>query len=164
MSVANRHYAWENSMSTEHILVPIDFSASADQALDFAMALARKLPARLTLLHVIHIIPLGITDGGASLPLAYIETLEADVRTSLETYRKRVTEAGIEAEVMSVHGIPFQSIIDVARDKQVDMIIMGTHGRTGLKHILLGSVAEKVVRLAPCPVLITRGPTDTSEH
>jgi universal stress protein A len=151
-------------MSTEHILVPLDFSASADQALDFAMILARKLPARLTLLHVIHIIPLGIADGGTSLPLAYIETLEADVRTNLETYRKRVTEAGIEAEVMSVHGIPFQSIIDVARHKQVDMIIMGTHGRTGLKHILLGSVAEKVVRLAPCPVLITRDSNGTSAH
>jgi universal stress protein A len=63
---------------------------------------------------------------------------------------------------MSVYGIPFQSIIGVARDKQVDMIIMGTHGRTGLKHVLLGSVAEKVVRLASCPVLITRASTDTS--
>lgn len=151
-------------MSPEHVLVPIDFSASADQALEFAMALARKLPARLTLLHVIHMIPLGLTDSGVPLPLAYMETLEADVRTSLATYRKRLTEAGLEAEVMSVHGSPFQSIIDVARDKQVDMIIMGTHGRTGLKHFLLGSVAEKMVRLAPCPVVITRGPTDTSEQ
>ena len=150
-------------MSTQHILIPIDFSAYADRALDFAMALASKLPARLTLLHVIQIIPLGLAEGGAPLPYTYIETLEAEVQQSLETYRQRVQEAGLDCDIMVVHGIPFQSIIDVARDQQVDLIIMGTHGRTGLKHILLGSVAEKVVRLAPCPVLITRGPTDTSE-
>jgi nucleotide-binding universal stress UspA family protein len=150
-------------MSTQHILVPIDFSAYADRALDFAMALASKLPARLTLLHVIHIIPLGLAEGGAPLPYTYIETLEAEVQQSLETYSKRVQEVGLDCDTMVMHGIPFQSIIDVARDKQVDLIIMGTHGRTGLKHILLGSVAEKVVRLAPCPVLITRGPADTSE-
>jgi nucleotide-binding universal stress UspA family protein len=143
-------------MSTQHILVPIDFSASADQALDYAMSLAGKLPARLTLLHVIHMVPLGLAEGGAPLPHTYIETLEAEVRQSLATYNKRVTDAGTACEVMVLHGIPFQSIIDVARDEQVDMIIMGTHGRTGLGHLLLGSVAEKVVRLAPCPVLITR--------
>jgi nucleotide-binding universal stress UspA family protein len=151
-------------MSTQHFLVPIDFSAYADQALDYAIALAQKLPARLTLVHVIHIIPLGIAEGGAPLPPTYLETLEADVRQNLETYRQRVKDAGLESAVMTLHGIPFQAIIDVARDEQVDMIIMGTHGRTGLKHVLLGSVAEKVVRLAPCPVLITRGPSDTTDH
>jgi nucleotide-binding universal stress UspA family protein len=151
-------------MSTQHFLVPIDFSAYADQALDYAIALAQKLPARLTLVHVIHIIPLGIAEGGAPLPPTYLETLEADVRQNLETYRQRVEDAGLEGAVMTLHGIPFQAIIDVARDERVDMIIMGTHGRTGLKHVLLGSVAEKVVRLAPCPVLITRGPSDSTDH
>jgi universal stress protein A len=146
----------------QHILVPIDFSAYADQALDFAIALASKLSARLTVLHVIHIIPLGLAEGGAPLPYAYIETLEAEVQQSLETYRQRVQEAGLDCDIMAIHGVPFQSIIDLARDRQVDLIIMGTHGRTGLKHILLGSVAEKVVRLAPCPVLITRGPASSS--
>jgi nucleotide-binding universal stress UspA family protein len=86
------------------------------------------------------------------------------VPQSLETYRQRVEDAGLESEVMTLHGIPFQAILDVARDERVDMIIMGTHGRTGFKHVLLGSVAEKVVRLAPCPVLITRGPSDTTDH
>ena len=151
-------------MSTQHFLVPIDFSAHADQALDYAIALAQKLPARLTLVHVIHLMPLGIVDGGASLPPTYFETLEADVRQSLETYNKRVADAGLESAVMILHGIPFQAIVDVARDEQVDMIIMGTHGRTGLKHVLLGSVAEKVLRLAPCPVLITREPSHTTDH
>jgi nucleotide-binding universal stress UspA family protein len=151
-------------MIMQHFLVPIDFSAYADQALDSAMALAQKLSARLTLVHVIHMIPLGIAEGGAPLPQSYLETLEADVRQSLETYRQRVTDAGLECQIMVLHGIPFQAILDVARDERVDIIIMGTHGRTGLQHLLLGSVAEKVVRLAPCPVLITRGPSDTAKQ
>jgi nucleotide-binding universal stress UspA family protein len=60
-----------------------------------------------------------------------------------------------------VHGVPFHVIIDTARTAHVDLIIMGTHGRTGLPHVLLGSVADRVVRLAPCPVLVVRVPTDT---
>ena len=58
-----------------------------------------------------------------------------------------------------VHGVPFQEILDTAKTQQVDLIIMGTQGRTGLQHVLMGSVAEKVVRLAPCPVLVVRQPT-----
>jgi nucleotide-binding universal stress UspA family protein len=150
-------------MSMQHILVPIDFSPYATQALDFAIDLASKLSARLTLLHAIDVIPLGLAEGGVALPPTYIDTLEAEMQQSLETYSRRVQEAGLNCDIMIVQGTPFQSIIDAARDKQVDLIIMGTHGRTGLKHLLLGSVAEKVVRLAPCPVLITRGPADTSE-
>jgi universal stress protein A len=62
-----------------------------------------------------------------------------------------------------VHGVPFQGIVDAARDQHVDLIVMGTHGRTGLRHVLVGSGAEKVVRLAPCPVLVTRGTTEAPE-
>jgi nucleotide-binding universal stress UspA family protein len=58
-----------------------------------------------------------------------------------------------------VHGVPFHEILETAKSQNVDLIVMGTHGRTGLEHIFLGSVAEKVVRLAPCPVLIARQPT-----
>ena len=77
----------------------------------------------------------------------------------MEGYLARVTAAGLEGEIAVVHGVPFQEILDTAKKRQVALIIMGTHGRTGLTHILLGSVAEKVVRLAPCPVLIARQPT-----
>ena len=61
-----------------------------------------------------------------------------------------------------MQGVPFQTILDTARDKGVDLIVMGTHGRTGLPHVLMGSVAEKVVRLEPCPVFVTRGTHDAS--
>ena len=77
----------------------------------------------------------------------------------MEGYLARVTAAGLVGEIVVGHGVPFQEILDTAKKRQVDLIIMGTHGRTGLVHVLLGSVAEKVVRLAPCPVLIARQPT-----
>jgi nucleotide-binding universal stress UspA family protein len=143
-------------MTTQHILVPVDFSEYAEQALEDAIGLASKLPAHLTLLHVIHMVPLGIVDGGATLPQSYLQALEAEAQHRMEAYRQRVQAAGLEGAVIMVHGVPFQSIVDTARDQNVDLIVIGTHGRTGLAHVFLGSVAEKVVRLAPCPVLVTR--------
>jgi nucleotide-binding universal stress UspA family protein len=146
-------------MSTQHFLVPTDFSAYADQALDYAIALAGKLPARLTLLHVVHSVPLWVEgDMGRALPDVYLRQLEAQAQQELEQRQQRLQAAGVQGTILLVHGMPFQRIIDLARDQQIDLIIMGTHGRTGLQHVLLGSVAEKVVRLAPCPVLIVRQP------
>ena len=75
----------------------------------------------------------------------------------------RLRDAGVPGETMIVHGVPFQTIIDTAKEQGVDLIIMGTHGRTGLTHVLMGSVAENVVRLAPCPVLVTRGTTEATD-
>jgi nucleotide-binding universal stress UspA family protein len=142
-------------MTIQHILVPIDFSGYAEQALEYAIGLARKLSARLTLLHVVNMMPLGVVDGTA-LPYSYIQELEAEVQRGMETYRQRVQDAGLEGTVLVESGTPFQCIVDTARDQHVDLIVMGTHGRTGLAHVFLGSVAEKVIRLAPCPVLVTR--------
>jgi nucleotide-binding universal stress UspA family protein len=65
----------------------------------------------------------------------------------------------LEGEVAVIHGVPFHEIIETAKMQQVDLIVMGTHGRAGLQYMLLGSVAEKVVHLAPCPVLVVRQPT-----
>lgn len=144
-------------MTIQHILVPVDFSGYAEQALEYAIGLARKLSARLTLVHAISMVPIGVVDGGSTLPYSYIQDLEAEVQRTMETYLQRVQQAGLEGTVLVLHGVPFQSIVDTARDHNVDLIVMGTHGRTGLAHMFLGSVAEKVVRLAPCPVLVTRG-------
>jgi nucleotide-binding universal stress UspA family protein len=69
-----------------------------------------------------------------------------------------VRDTGLACEAVVAHAVPFQQIVNLAGARNVDMIVMSTHGRTGLAHMLLGSVAEKVVRLAPCPVLVTRGP------
>jgi nucleotide-binding universal stress UspA family protein len=144
-------------MTAQHFLVPIDFSSYAEQALDSAIALAQKLQARVTLLHVIQ--PPGVNVAGGIWPSAtFLQDLEAAVTRDMEGYLVRVTAAGLAGEIVIVHGVPFQEILDTAKARQVDLIIMGTHGRTGLSHVLLGSVAEKVVRLAPCPVLIARQP------
>jgi nucleotide-binding universal stress UspA family protein len=146
-------------MASQRFLVPVDFSEYANQALDYALNLAGKLDARLTLLHVIQSIPLGGADMGVTLPYTYIQDLEAEIMQSMESYLARVTAAGLEGEMVVAHGVPFHEIVETAKTQQVDLIVMGTHGRTGLQHMLLGSVAEKVVRLAPCPVLVARQPT-----
>ena len=90
---------------------------------------------------------------------AFVDELEAAITSDMEGYLARVTAAGLAGEIAVVHGVPFQEILDTAKARQVDLIVMGTHGRTGLSHVLLGSVAEKVVRLAPCPVLVARQAT-----
>ncbi len=145
-------------MPAQHILVPIDFSANADHALDYAITLARTLQARLTLLHVIEPLAVGSVE---SMPYAYLHDLEAKITDLMTVYRERVTAVGLQSDFTIVHGVPYHSIIEIARTAHVDLIIMGTHGRTGLPHVLLGSVAERVVQLAPCPVLVVRLPTDT---
>jgi universal stress protein A len=143
-------------MPTQHFLVPIDLSAYADQALAYAIRLASTLEARLTLLHVMQPLPMAGVDMGVTLPATYLQEVEAEVQRSMEAALARVTAAGLTGEQVVLYGVPFQEIVDTAKARQVDLIIMGTHGRTGLLHVLLGSVAEKVVRLAPCSVLVVR--------
>ena len=145
-------------MTAPHFLVPVDFSTYSEQALAYAIALAAKLQARVTVLHVIHHLPMGVSDAPSSLPYPelYLHELEAEVQQRLDTQRQQIQKAGLAGEILMTHGVPFQTIVDMARDQHVDLIVMGTHGRTGVHHLLMGSVAEKVVRLAPCPVLVTR--------
>ena len=146
-------------MTADHCLVPLDFSPYAEQALDYAIALAQKLQARVTLLHVIQLQQFGAnTDMGIWPSATFIEEFEAEIRQKMQVYLARVTDAGLVGEVVVGHGVPFQEILDIARARQVNLIVMGTHGRTGLTHVLMGSVAEKVVRLAPCPVMVARQP------
>ena len=149
-------------MTAQRLLVPVDFSEDANQALEYAIALASTLGARVILLHVMQSPPWGGVDMDVTLPHAYsqfIQHLEAEVTHRMQACLERVTARGLEGEMAVVHGEPFQEILDTAKKQQVDLIIMGTHGRTGLQHVLMGSVAEKVVRLAPCPVLVVRQPT-----
>jgi universal stress protein A len=146
-------------MTAQRFLVPIDFSEDANQAVKYAIDLASKLGARMTLLHVIQLLPFGSGDMGVTVPYTYFQDLEADITSRMQAYLERVTAAGLEGEIAVVRGVPFQEILETAKMQQVDLIIMGTHGRTGLQHVLMGSVAEKVVRLAPCPVLVVRQPT-----
>ena len=135
-------------MIAQHFLVPLDFSEDAEQALDYAIALAQKHQAHLSLLHV--------RDDSELNPLSYTGEALGASRQAMARYLKRVQDAGVEGESTIVHGVPWREIVEAARAAKVDLIIMGTRGRTGLQHILLGSVAERVVRHAPCSVLVAR--------
>jgi nucleotide-binding universal stress UspA family protein len=148
-------------MAVQHILVPTDFSEDADQALNDAIELAHTLQARLTLLHAIYLAATAVGSLLAYSLEGYLQAMEAEAREHLQTLLKRVHQAGLQGEAVMIHDVPFQAILDAAKDKDVDLIVMGTHGRTGLTHALMGSVAERVVRMAPCPVLVTRGTTSS---
>ncbi|MGQ4809874.1 putative universal stress protein [Candidatus Entotheonellaceae bacterium PAL068K] len=141
-------------MHLQHLLVPLDFSPDAERALDYAVELAQQFQARLTLMHVVYMPP--TTEVHLA---AYLSEIEAGAEHDMQLYEKRVQDTGLALETILVRGVPFREIINLAEAQHVDLIVMGTHGRTGVKHLLLGSVAERVARLAPCPVLITRIPT-----
>jgi nucleotide-binding universal stress UspA family protein len=149
-------------MIVQHVLVPIDFSATADRALAYAIALAQQLHARLTLLHVLDLTPVTMEEMTAGVVATYLDDLETDAQHLLQSSLERVRHAGLQGESLLVQGTPTQTIVDTAGEQGVDLIIMGTHGRTGLAHVFLGSVAEHVVRQGPCPVLVVRRAPDTS--
>jgi universal stress protein A len=133
---------------SECFLVPTDFSAEADWALQYAIALGTVLGAHLIILHV--------RDDSDLNPLAHSAQAEAETRQALERLLKPVQSAGLTGEAVLVHGVPWDEICHLARERQVQMIVMGTRGLTGLPHLLIGSVAENVVRHAACPVLVAR--------
>ena len=149
-------------MIVQHVLVPMDFSATADQALAYAIALAQQLHARLTLLHVLDLTPVTMEEMTAGVVATYLDDLETDAQHLLQASLERVQRAGLQGESLLVQGTPTQTIVDTAGEQGVDLILMGTHGRTGLAHVFLGSVAEHVVRQGPCPVLVVRRAPDTS--
>jgi universal stress protein A len=142
------------------ILVPTDFSATSDVAVDYAATLARKFDASIHLLHVVEDRFVGGAVGAelyaASVPALTAQLIDeaaaklACVFPSAAYDRLRVTsEVGV--------GSPAATIIDTAANQECDLVVMGTHGRNGMSHLLLGSVAERIVRQAPCPVLTVRG-------
>jgi hypothetical protein len=97
-------------------------------------------------------------DMGVALPETYLQEVEEEAQRNMEAALARVTAAGLTGERVVLYGVPFQEIVETAKARQVDLIVMGTHGRRGAAHLLMGSVAERVVRIAPCPVLTLRHP------
>ena len=138
------------------ILVPLDFSPSSKKALGYAVAVARQFKAKLTLLHVVE--PVATPDFAASFPLVMEDDkLMAAAKHELEGVVKaaRVPRGSVE-KVLVRFGRSFHEITEAARTRKADLIIISTHGYTGLKHALLGSTTERVVRHASCPVLVVR--------
>ena len=143
-------------MTISRILVPTDFSADADAAFKYALGLARKFDAHVHLLHVVED-PLAAGVWSSEVYTAEIAGLQVNlVRDAEQRLRGSVPDdAGtVSTEVRT--GPAAKQIIETAGNTQADLIVMGTRGRTGVAHVIMGSVAERVVRLAPCPVLTLR--------
>ena len=143
-------------MSITNILVPTDFSEHADRALSAAASLARVFGAKL---HVVHVAPLVPYFGP---PFASGQAFASDLmevsRKSFDAYMGKLHERGVEAAGTLADGIAYVEINRVAKDIGADLIVMGTHGRTGVDHLLLGSVAERIVRTSPVPVMVVPVP------
>jgi nucleotide-binding universal stress UspA family protein len=141
----------------ETILVAIDFSDSSDNAFDTAFFLAQKFSARLILVHVINE-PVDLR--GFYVPHISFDKLEEEItlgaQKMMEVFCRNHLGNFADYESMIVPGIPYAEIIKTAEEKNADMIVLGTHGRTGLDHVLFGSTAEKVVRKSRLPVLTVR--------
>ena len=140
------------------ILVPTDFSPPSDAALEYARAIAKRFGATL---HVLHILDDPYRTAFASE--VYVPELEglrdellADAVARLKDRLQASDVRELRATTAAVIGMPSSSIVDYAGLHDIDLIIMGTHGRGGMSHLLMGSVAERVVRTAPCPVLTVR--------
>ncbi len=139
------------------ILAPTDFSKNAGEALEIAVDLAKRYEATLHLLHVDQLPAFAFPEGAVVAgPDTMLAITEAGAQGLAAAKADAERLGATRVTVQSVMGTPFADIVRVAREEKADLIVMGTHGRTGLAHALLGSVAEKVVRKAPCPVLTVR--------
>jgi universal stress protein A len=136
------------------ILVPIDFSAPSEKALSYAVPLAEQFHAKIVLLHVCQ-------ERFCGTEFAYLPVEESAVNWAAVDRMKSIAAKKIAPEflgdIMVRHGVAYEEIASVAKELEAELIIVNTHGYTGLKHVLVGSTAERVIRHAPCPVLVVRG-------
>jgi nucleotide-binding universal stress UspA family protein len=149
------------SKPIERILVAHDFGETAQAALDYALDLAQTLRAHVSILHAYEIPVYGFPEG-LTLTADVAGRIEEVAAQALESIVRRAGRPGLEVVGVLRQGPAWSEIAAAAADLRADLVVIGTHGRRGLAHALLGSVAEKVVRTAPCPVLTVRG--SSREH
>jgi nucleotide-binding universal stress UspA family protein len=137
-------------MTVKRILVPTDFSEASDAALTYGIGVAQAFGAQLYLLHVPGETGVNFE---ADFPMVQFENA---TRERLETLVSKEEATKLRPEYVLRLGAPSEQIVRYAADRDIDLIVMGTHGRGGVAHMVMGSVAEKVVRTAPCPVLTVR--------
>ncbi len=146
------------NISLKKILCPVDFSETSNLATHYAVAFARMNGAALTLLHVVAppIASLPGEAGMLAVPQADIQEITQACTERLAKIVASIDAGGLALDAQVVSGIPFLEISRYADEHDIDLIVMGSRGRTGLSHLLIGSVAERVLRKAPCPVLTVK--------
>lgn len=139
------------------ILVPTDGSPASDAALEHAIDLARQYDARLHALYVVDGAAYSTLEAGAEI---VVEALESEGKDATTRVAEAAAAADVECTSTVTTGTAYRSIIDYIEDNEIDIVVMGTHGRKGLDRYLLGSVTERVVRTSEVPVLTVRQPND----
>lgn len=143
-------------MSFQRIMTPVDFSETSQAAARHAAELASTLGAQLLVVHVLHE-PAFVMAYGSGYPSpAVAEQYQNEMRIKLHGAAEALAQPGLKIVTKLEHGVPHESIVSCADAEQADLIVLGTHGRSGISHLLLGSVAERVVRLSKVPVLTIR--------
>jgi nucleotide-binding universal stress UspA family protein len=144
-------------MQFRHILAPTDFSEYSKKAVGSALELARKFGAKLTILHVVELPPYPV-EGYVppAVNATFLDDLERQATQDLAQLVPEAESSNVEVVRLVAVGSPYRTIIDTAEAEQVDLIVMATAGRTGFSHLVMGSIAERVVRTATCPVLTIR--------
>jgi len=146
-------------MQIKTVLFPTDFSQGARAAMDHAISLAKDYRSKLILLYVIQDISIAEWYIPSSLSAAdLMEDMQKSAWNEMDRWGMEVLQTVKDVEKLVVRGVPFVEIIKTAKERHADLIVIGTHGRTGIDHMLFGSTAEKVVRKAACPVLTVRIP------
>jgi nucleotide-binding universal stress UspA family protein len=144
-------------LSIKKILCSTDFSDASSQGISAAAELAGLFQAELVLVHVIPVLPPKPTDPNFEFEVPeYENILHKDAEAKLLELIKTAVPAGLKARAVLGHGTPAKEIIRIAEEEKVDLIVIATHGHSGWHHLVLGSVAEKVIRHAPCPVFAVR--------
>jgi len=140
------------------VLSPTDFSGESYRALEYAARFARAASGRVLLAHIIHV-PSGELYQDLRPVLTFDEAKQRAV-TQMNDLRRRYVPQEIACDVVVELGDPYEELMKLARQRRVDLIVTATHGRTGLDHLVMGSVAEKIIRHAPCPVFVVRRGAD----
>lgn len=142
----------------KHILCPVDFSDTSEHSLRYAIDLASKLGATIELVHVYQLPSYALPDGAVLVQPEIVSSLTTELERQMAELVRRYCGHGVELRGRITEGMAFAEIDRVAQEDNADLVVMGTHGRTGMKHLLLGSVAERVVRISKVPVLTVRKP------
>ena len=143
-------------MDVRTILVPVDFSDHSAKALKQAVELAKSFGA---VIHLLHCYPLkvgGISPYGLVFPDDFDRQFRDAAARKLSEWSEKAAAEGVAVEEILTPMFPSEAISSTAQERGADLIVMGTRGLTGLKHVMLGSVAERTIRIAPCPVLIVK--------